>query len=65
MVLGKMTMFLVASYIGDDINGLIHNPIRIIIIVMMVIVSFFIGKKISSQISNNKSQNIDNLKPPA
>ena len=67
MVLGKMTMFLVASYIGHDINGLIHNPQSILIILVMIAVSFLIGKRISFKITNTKSSNIDidNLRPPA
>lgn len=67
MVLGKMTMFLVASYIGYDINGLIYNPQRILIILVMIAVSFLIGKRISFKITNTKSSNIDidNLRPPA
>ena len=58
MVLGKMTIFAVASYIGYDIKGLIHNPIKILIILSIMIVLFFIGKKISYKISNNQTINI-------
>ena len=56
-----------ASYIGHDINGLIHNPQSILIILVMITVSFLIGKRISFKITNTKSSNIDidNLRPPA
>lgn len=58
MILGKITMFGVASYIGYDITGLINQPIRIAIVLIMVVVSFLIGKKISSTMANNKTVNI-------
>ena len=49
MVLGKLTLFAIVSYIGYDISGLINNPIRILIVIAMIVISFLIGKKISSR----------------
>ncbi|MGL6106730.1 hypothetical protein [Romboutsia sp.] len=40
MILGKVTMFAVASFVGYDINALITNPERIVIVVVMIIASF-------------------------
>ena len=49
MILGKITLFSITSYIGYDISGLVHNPIRILIVISMIVISFLIGKKISSR----------------
>lgn len=62
MVLGKMTLFAIASYIGYDINGLLHNPIRIVIIVIMIATSFLVGKKISSRMTDDEITKIENDK---
>lgn len=48
MVLGKLTMFSVASFVGYDITGLIDHPERIIIVFIIVALSFIVGKRISS-----------------
>ena len=50
MVLGKTAMFSVASYLGHDIHNLIHNPSKILIVLVMLAISFFIGKKLSKSI---------------
>lgn len=48
MVLGKLTMFTVASFVGYDIIGLIDHPERIVIVLIIVTSSFIVGKKISN-----------------
>ena len=45
MVLGKVALFSVASYIGNDIIGFISNPAKIIFVIVMILASFFIGKR--------------------
>jgi hypothetical protein len=52
MVSGKMVMFMVASYIGDDLIGFIKSPLKIVFVTILVIISFFIGRKINSKIEN-------------
>lgn len=54
MVLGKITMFAVASFIGYDINLLFTNPERIIVVLLMVVVSFIIGRKMSLNMYEDK-----------
>ena len=51
MVLGKVALFSIASYIGNDIIGFISNLAKIIFVIVMILASFFIGKKISSIIT--------------
>lgn len=52
MVSGKMVMFMVASYIGDDLIGFIKSPLKIVFVTILVIISFFVGRKINSKIEN-------------
>ena len=50
MTSGRIVMFLVASYIGNDLTGFIHSPMRIIFVLLLVLVSFLVGRKINSKI---------------
>ena len=45
MVMGKILMFLVASYIGNDLSGFLHSPIKIIFVTILIIISFIVGKE--------------------
>lgn len=55
MILGKLTMFTIAAYVGHDINGLIVNPERIVIVSIIVMVAFIIGKKLNFKMIENAS----------
>lgn len=50
MVSGKILMFLVASYIGNDLTGFLQSPMKIIFVSALIIVSFLIGRKVNSKI---------------
>lgn len=52
MVSGRIVMFLVASYIGNDLAGFLHSPIKIIFVSLLIIISFFIGRKVNSRIES-------------
>lgn len=52
MASGKFVMFMVASYIGNDLTGFIKSPIKIIFVAILVIVSFIIGRKINARIES-------------
>lgn len=52
MVSGKFVMFMVASYIGNDLIGFIKSPFKIIFIVILIGISFLIGKKINAKIED-------------
>lgn len=52
MASGKFVMFMVASYIGNDLTGFIKSPIKIIFVAILVIVSFIIGRKINAKIES-------------
>lgn len=53
MMSGKFVMFLVVSYIGSDIKGFITNPIQIIIFLVLVLISWKIGNRVSKNIENH------------
>lgn len=55
MVSGKILMFLVASYIGNDLTGFLKSPMKIIVVSVLIIVSFFIGRKVNSKIEAKHS----------
>ena len=50
MTSGRIVMFLVASYIGNDLIGFIHSPMKIIFVSLLVLTSFLVGRKINSKI---------------
>lgn len=50
MISGRILMFLIASYIGNDLVGFIHSPMRIIFVTALTIISFLVGRKINTRI---------------
>ena len=50
MISGRIVMFLVASYIGNDLYGFLHSPMKIIFVSLLIVVSFLIGRKINNKI---------------
>ncbi len=56
MILGKITMFSIASYVGYDLEGVLINPKKIVILVLIIIISFLIGKKITDKMSNTSKK---------
>ncbi len=55
MLLGKITMFSIASYIGYDFQKIISSPEKIVGIILIILLSFLIGKTITNKIENNKA----------
>lgn len=52
MVFGKFVMFLIISYVGDDINKLFFHPEKIILFIVVMIIFWIIGKNINRKIHN-------------
>lgn len=50
MISGRILIFLIASYIGNDLLGFIHSPMRIIFVAALTIISFLVGRKINTRI---------------
>ncbi|MFF2752218.1 TVP38/TMEM64 family protein [Psychrobacillus sp. NPDC058041] len=53
VTLGKMIMILVVSFIGSDIKALVTQPVRTIIVVLIVVMLWFVGKSVEKRINNN------------
>ncbi len=54
MVIGKFVMFLLISYVGEDISEFFDNPIKIIVFILAICISWIIGKNV-----NNKIHRVD------
>lgn len=57
VVTGKMVMIFTISFIGYDIISLVRQPIRTVIVAAIIIVLWFVGKRI--EIHLNKKMEID------
>jgi uncharacterized membrane protein YdjX (TVP38/TMEM64 family) len=52
MILGKFIMFLVISYIGNDIERFIKSPIKVISLIVLIIVFWILGNKVTKKINS-------------
>lgn len=52
MVLGKFIMFLVISYIGNDIENFIKDPIKVTSLLILIFIFWVLGNKINKRINN-------------
>lgn len=50
MVCGKFVMFLLLSYIGEDIGDLFYNPKKIVIFTLAILISWIVGKRVNNKI---------------
>lgn len=55
MIVGKLILFTVASYIGDDIFGFLGSPIKIAGLCLLIIISFLIGKRVNSKMQDKNT----------
>lgn len=53
VMLGKFVMIFTISFIGYDLKSLIEQPLRTVIVVIIMIVLWFIGKKIEIKIDSD------------
>lgn len=56
MISGRFVMMMFASYIGNDLIDFIKSPIKIILFTLLVIISFFVGRKINSKIETKHNE---------
>lgn len=54
MICGKFVMFLLISYVGQDMVGFFSNPIKVLLLSIAITLSWIIGKNINSKIHNTK-----------
>lgn len=60
VLLGKMIMIFVISYIGYDITALIYNPIKTVVAVVVIIVLWFVGKKLEIYLQTRAAKDKEN-----
>lgn len=46
LALGKLVMILILSYIGHDLASFIHKPVKTIIVIGVIFILWYVGKKI-------------------
>lgn len=56
MVSGKFIMFLIISYIGEDLGALFTDTKKLIILVFTVMISWFVGESVNKKIDKDKSK---------
>lgn len=52
VVAGKLVMFFIVSYIGNDIKGFITNPLKVGTLILVLILAWKIGKKLNKDLEN-------------
>lgn len=55
LLLGKMVMIFMASYVGYDWIRMIHRPFKLLVIALIVVILWIIGKRIENRIQNTKT----------
>lgn len=57
MVIGKSILFIISSYIGDNMIAFFNNPVKMISVGLLVVISFIIGKKLNSTMEKYEISN--------
>ena len=53
---GKMVMIFTISFIGYDITSLFHQPLRTVIVIIIVLVLWLVGKRIETRLNRSMSR---------
>ncbi|TQR20246.1 TVP38/TMEM64 family protein [Psychrobacillus vulpis] len=62
VTLGKLIMISVVSFIGADIKALVTQPVRTAIVLLIIILLWFIGKRIEKRIEKNVEEDLRTTK---
>lgn len=64
VAIGKMVMIFTISYIGYDLHALITKPIRTVIVMLIIFILWYVGKKIEMKMNINSKldNNVNNLR---
>ncbi|MFJ8530108.1 TVP38/TMEM64 family protein [Bacillus sp. NPDC094106] len=46
LAFGKLVMIFILSYIGHDLTSFIHNPVKTVVVIGVIFILWYIGKKI-------------------
>lgn len=62
ILLGKLIMILVVSFIGSDIKALITQPIRTAIVAFIIVILWFVGKSIERRIEKKVDAEVKSIR---
>lgn len=51
MILGKFIMFILISYVGNDVYNFFTNPIKVLLLTVLIISFWILGNKINKKIN--------------
>lgn len=57
MVIGKAILFVISSYIGDNLIEFFNSPVKMISVALLVVISFVIGKRLNSTMEKHEIAN--------
>lgn len=57
MICGKFIMFLIVSYIGEDVTNFFSNPSKIIVFSVTIMIAWFVGQNINNKIHKKNNKN--------
>ncbi|WP_332650321.1 TVP38/TMEM64 family protein [Lysinibacillus sp. 54212] len=61
IVLGKMVMILLMSFVGHDLTALIKSPIRLALSALAIIALWFIGKAVEVRLNKRVERDLRNI----
>lgn len=56
LLAGKFVMIFTVSYIGHDVQSLIDNPIKTVIVLVLILLLWFIGKRVEVRLNQKVEQ---------
>lgn len=59
---GKLIMIFVVSFIGSDLKALVTQPIRTAIVILIIAILWFIGKRVEKRIEKRVEEDIRGVK---
>lgn len=59
VVAGKLVMFFIVSYIGNDIIAFITNPLKVVTLILITFLAWKIGKKLNKDLDDFDKKRMD------
>ncbi|MEG0249823.1 MAG: VTT domain-containing protein [Peptostreptococcus sp.] len=56
MMFGKFLMMFLVSYVGSDIKGFLHSPFKILVVVAISVLSYFIANKMKDDMETHEDE---------
>ncbi|MFJ8064117.1 TVP38/TMEM64 family protein [Psychrobacillus sp. NPDC096426] len=62
ILLGKLIMIFIVSFVGSDIKALITQPVRTAIVVIIIVILWFVGKRVEKRIEKKVEADLHIIK---